>query len=83
MKTNLSKSQAEEKIKSFFQEDFSSEEMNKIKRLAMKFKISLRDYKKDFCKSCLSPLKGKIKITKTHKTTTCACGFKNKIKIKK
>ncbi len=83
MKTNLSKSQAEEKINLFFQKDFSSEEMRKIKRLAMKFKISLKSHKTKFCKSCLSPLKGKIRITKTHKTITCSCGFKNKIKIKK
>ena len=83
MKTSLNKTQAKEKIESFFQRlSFTPEEMRKIKRLAMKFKIPLKQYKKQFCKKCLSQLKGKIRITKTHKAIICDnCGFRNKFKI--
>jgi len=55
MKVNLSRTQAKEKIDSFFEkENFTAEEVKKIKRLAMKFKIRLGDNKKLFCKNCLS-----------------------------
>ncbi|MDP1695686.1 MAG: hypothetical protein Q8L29_02115 [archaeon] len=84
MKTALSKTQAKEKIDSFFQgESFTAEEVKKIKRLAMKFNIKLGAYRKLFCKKCLSKLKGKLRIAKTHKIVECAsCGYKNKIKIR-
>lgn len=84
MNPKISKSQAEEKINSFFQnKGFSQKQMKKIKRLAMKFKIKLCPYKKYFCKKCLSPLKGKIRITKTHKTIECSiCSYRNKFKYK-
>ena len=83
MKTSLSKTEAKEKIKLFFQKsDFNAEEVKKIKRLAMKFNIKLRDYRKLFCKKCLSKLKGKLRVTKTHKTVECAaCGYKNNVKL--
>jgi len=84
MKTTLSKTQATEKIKTFFkQPSFTPTELKKLKRLAMKFKIPLKPYKKLFCKKCLNPLKGKIRITKMHKTIICKnCQHKNKYKIK-
>lgn len=83
MKTNLSKTQVKEAIEKFFkQEDFTPEQLKKVKRIAMKFNIKLGDYRKAFCKKCLNPLKGKLTITKTHKTIACRnCGFKNKIRI--
>lgn len=79
----MSKSEAQEKIKSFFEkESFSSEEMKKIRRLAMKHKIRLKDHKKMFCNHCLSPLKGKIRVTATHKTIVCEfCKKPNRFKI--
>ena len=83
MKSNLSKQEAQEKIDEFFKRaSFTDEEMKKIKRLAMKFNIKLGDYRKKFCKKCLSQLKGKIRISKTHKTIICKiCYYKNKYRI--
>ncbi|MEK6878768.1 MAG: hypothetical protein AABY22_04135 [Nanoarchaeota archaeon] len=83
MKTKLSKSQAEQKIKDFFERSkFTSEEVKKTKRLVMKFNIKLKEYRKKFCKSCLSQLKGKTRITKTHKTIECEkCGYNNRFKM--
>ena len=83
MKTKLSKTEARIKIDNFFkQSDLDKEQLRKIRRLAMKFNIKLREHKKTFCKACKSPLKGQIRLTKTHKTITCnACNFRNKFKI--
>lgn len=83
MKSSLSKTEAKEKINSFFTKDsFTQEEMKKIKRLAMKYQIKLGTYRKRFCKNCLSQLKGKLSLTKTHKTITCErCEFRNKFKL--
>ena len=45
MKGNISKSEAKNKIDYFFKKDiFSSKEMKKINRLAMKYRISLKNY---------------------------------------
>ena len=83
MKTKLSKLQVEQKIKNLFEKaKFESEEVRKIIRLAMKLNIKLKHNRKNFCKSCLSQLKGKTRVTKTHKTVECEnCGYKNKFKI--
>ena len=83
MKSKLTKQQAQEKISQFFErESFTNSELIKIKRLAMKFKIKLKENRKKFCKKCLLPLKGKTRISKTHKTVICQnCGYKNKFKI--
>lgn len=83
MKTSLSKTEAREKIETFFKKkDFTAEEMKKIKRLAMKFRIRLCPSRKLFCKKCLSKLKGKTRITKTHKMVECSsCGYKNRFKL--
>lgn len=83
MKKTISKTEAKEKIDTFFTKDnFSPEELKKIKRLAMKFKIQLGDYRKSFCKKCLFPLKGSISINKTHKSIVCEnCGFITKYKL--
>ena len=49
MKTPLNKKQAIEKIDSFFKNsNFSPEELKKIKRLAMKYKIKLKEKRKLF-----------------------------------
>ena len=83
MKSRLSKTEAKEKIDSFFKRDkFTSEEMRKIKRLAMKYKIKLGNYRKLFCKKCLSKLNGKVKINRGYKTVEWAyCNYKNKFRI--
>ena len=83
MKKKISKSEAEEKIELFFKkESFTQKEIKKIKRLAMKFKIKLGEYRKKFCKKCLSRLKGKTRISKSHKTVECGkCKYKNKFRM--
>jgi RNase P subunit RPR2 len=83
MKTKLSKTEAQQKIFQFFQrENFSPEEVRKIKKLAMGFNIKLGNYRKKFCKKCCSKLKGKIRIMKTHKIVECEnCGYKNKFRL--
>ena len=83
MKKTVSKNESEKKIDEFFQrEDFSGEEVKKMKRFAMKFNIKLGRYKKLFCKKCLSKLEGKIKVGKKQKTVACKnCGFRNRIRL--
>jgi RNase P subunit RPR2 len=64
MKDKISKSESEEKIKKFFEnlESKSQKEIKKIKTLAMSKRISLKEFKKKFCKFCLNPYSGKEKI---------------------
>ncbi len=83
MKTKLNKTQVKEVIEKFFRnQDFTPEQLKKVKRIAMKFNIKLGDYRKSFCRKCLNPLSGKLSITKTHKTIVCRhCGFRNKLRI--
>lgn len=83
MKTKLSKTEARTKIENFFKnKDLEKEQLRKIRRLAMKFNIKLKEHRKTYCKACKSPLKGNIRLTKTHKTLICKeCGFRNKFKI--
>lgn len=83
MKSKLSKTEAQKEINEFFsRSNFTKEEVRKIKRLAMKYKLRLGKHRKLFCKSCLNKLKGKTRITKTHKITKCQiCGSYNKFKL--
>jgi RNase P subunit RPR2 len=82
MRGDINKTQAKEKIEQFFSKPFTPEQLKKIKRLAMKSNIKLGDKRKFFCKKCLSPLAGKLSITKTHKTVECKfCSFRNKVRI--
>lgn len=83
MNPKISKAEAFEKINNFFKKDgFSPNEIKKIKRLAMKFKIKLLPYKNKFCKSCLFPLKGRIRITRANKTIECShCNHRNKFRL--
>lgn len=83
MKKDLSKTKAKETVDSFFsKEDFSSKDVKKVKRLAMKYKITLGVQRKNFCKKCLSKLKGKTKITNNSKSIVCSsCGYKNKFAV--
>ena len=83
MKKLTSKSEAQLLIQEFFKKDeFSPIEVKKIKRLAMKYKIRLGNYRKEFCKKCLTKLNGKTRISKSYKSIECKnCGFTNKFKI--
>jgi RNase P subunit RPR2 len=85
MKIALSKTQAKERIDSFFKrEKFTAEEIKKIKRLAMNFKIRLKDHRKLFCRKCLSMLNGNTRIHGKYKTVKCnVCGCINKFKMNK
>ena len=84
MKTNLSRQQAQEEINNFFKkENYSSKEVRKVKKLAMKFNIKLREYKKNYCKKCYSKLKDKIKLNKYYKNIKCSsCGYENSFKLR-
>ena len=83
MKIDLSRAEVKQKIEEFFSKsDFKPEQLKKIKRIAMKFNIKLGEKRKFFCKKCLNPLSGKLRVSKTHKTIECKfCRFKNKVRI--
>ncbi len=82
MKRELNKTETKESIEKFFSKPFTPQQLKKIKRIAMKFNIKLRDKRKLFCKKCFNPLAGKLSITKTHKTVECKhCNYKNKVRI--
>ena len=84
MKSKLNRKEAQEEIKNFFdQKDLEAKYVKKIKRLAMKDHIRLKEYKKRFCKACLSDLKqGKVRITKIYKSVECGnCGERNRWKL--
>ena len=73
----LTKKEAEDEIKEFFQDikNKKTGEVKKIKRLAMKHNIKLKDKRKKFCKKCYS-IKLKVKKVKNKvKTIECEnCG---------
>ena len=83
MKTKLSRKEAKEKIEEFFgRENFAPEEALKIKKLAMKFNIKLKEKRKKFCKKCFSKIRGKIRVTKNYKNVVCGkCEFRNRFKV--
>jgi RNase P subunit RPR2 len=79
MKSKLSRSQIQNQIKDFFSDikNKSSQEIKKIKKLAMSKNIPLKEKRKLFCKKCLAPYSGKekIRINKGIKSTRCEnCG---------
>jgi RNase P subunit RPR2 len=80
MKKELSKVEAKKKISEFFLEikQKTPKEIKKIKRLAMKNRISLKEHKLLFCKKCLEPYASpKIRIKNKIKTIWCEnCGGK-------
>ena len=81
----ISKEDAKKKVKGFFSDikEKKASEVWKIKRIASKNKISLKDEKKLFCKKCLEPfISPKIRIRSGYKTITCEnCGNVKRIKI--
>ena len=83
---NLSKKDAEKRIVDLFLDiKKNQKEIKKIKSLAMNKKISLKKYKKFFCKKCLTPYSGneKIRIKNVMKSVECLkCNKINRWKIK-
>ena len=81
----LSKVEAKEVIDNYFSKSkLKVESTKKIKKLAMKYRISLKDQRKKFCKKCFNDLsKGKIRVSRTYKNVVCFnCRTKNRWKIK-
>lgn len=79
MKKNNSKTEAKEKIEEFFKEikNKNPKEIKKVKRLAMNFKIPLKEKRKLFCSECLIPFSGneKIRLKNGIKSISCEnCG---------
>lgn len=86
MKIKLSKTEAQKQIESFFSDvkNKTSNEVKKIKRLAMRYNIKLGEKRKLFCKKCYDPYKTfSIKIKNDSITITCGkCENKSRWKIK-
>jgi RNase P subunit RPR2 len=84
MKENISKQKAQKEIENFIKkEHFSKDELKKIKKIARRGKVKLKELRKRYCKKCESILKGKLRIKNQHKITECSrCKYKNKEKIK-
>lgn len=83
MKKKVSREEARRVLGNYFSGKIEKEKTRKMKRLAMRHRISLKDYRRKFCKKCLGDLKeGKIRITKNYKIVECKCGYKNRWKIK-
>jgi RNase P subunit RPR2 len=84
MKKELTRKEAEQKVKEFFEKErLDSKQTKKIKRIAMKYRIRLGEYKRRFCKKCFSDLRnGKTRISKGNKTVVCPkCNYFNRWKI--
>jgi RNase P subunit RPR2 len=85
LKKEISKTEARKRIESFFLNlnQKSSKKTKQIKNLAMRNKISLRGYKKLFCKKCLIPYSfPKIRIKNKMKIIGCRnCGFVSRYKF--
>jgi len=79
----MNKTEAQKSISEFFSRtNFSGDEVRKIRNIAMKYRIRFGEYRKLYCKKCLSKLSGKTRITKTHKTIVCdKCGTVNRFKL--
>ena len=87
MKSKISKTEAQEKIKDFFShiKHKSPEEVKKIKKLAMSHNIKLGDKRKLFCKKCLAPYgrDSSMNIKNGFISIDCGkCNFKNRWKFK-
>ena len=69
----MSKTEIKKIIEEYFSRDkLLTEETKKIRKIAMKNRIRLGEYRKRFCKKCFSDLRNaKVRLTKTHKIVTC------------
>lgn len=86
MKSKFSKTEAKKQIKEFFLDikNKTPKEIKKIKKLAMKHNIPLKEKRKLFCKKCLTPYKNpRIRIKNKIKSITCReCGYVARWRIK-
>lgn len=86
-KKKISSKEAREKIRVFFDnlDNRTPKEVKKIKRIAMKHNIKLRENRKKFCRKCLSIYRNpKIRIRKGIKNIECEnCGYISRWKLKK
>jgi len=88
MKKNLSKTEVRKQIKDFFASEEiknkSPREIKKIKRIAMRYNVQLKEFRKEFCKKCLAPYKdARIKIKNKMKIMTCGnCGYVSRWRLK-
>ena len=86
MKKTISKTEAKQQIEEFFEniKSKSPEEVQKIKKLAMKYKIPLKDKRKLFCKNCLNPHKNpSIRVKNDLIRINCGeCNYTSHWKIK-
>ena len=80
-----SKSETKKNIEDFFEniENKNPKEIRKIKRLAMNQKVSLKEFRKKFCKKCFSPFgNSKVRIRNNMKIIECEnCGHISRWKI--
>ncbi len=85
MSKKLSKTEAESKIKEFFSDikNKTPKQIKKIKRLAMRNNIQLKQLRKKFCKKCYSAYRNpKIRIKKKVKSVTCKnCDYVSRWRI--
>jgi RNase P subunit RPR2 len=85
-KKDVPRTEAKKKIDDFFKEinSKSSKQVRKIKRTAMRHRISLKENKKLFCKKCLKPYHlPKIRIKNKMKVVECeSCGKITRWKMK-
>jgi len=71
----MNKTQAEEKITDFFKEKQDKEDVKKIKKISMRYRIKLKDLRKKFCSKCFSMNLKFRKVGKMRKTVECSeCG---------
>ena len=82
----LSKTEAKQQIQEFFSkiEGETPKEIKKMKKLAMRHNIHLKELRKRFCKKCFAPYKNpKIRIKNKIKSMVCEnCGYVGRWKIK-
>lgn len=86
MKKKISKTEAKQQIEEFFEniKGKSPEDIKKIKKLAMKYKIPLKEKRKLFCSNCLSPHKNpSIRVKDGLIRINCGkCGHTSRWRIK-
>ena len=88
MKKLLSKSEASKEIEEFFKSEnlkkATAKEIKKIKRIAMKHNLQLKEKRKLFCKKCFNVYnKSKIRIKDKIKFIVCEnCGYVSRWKVK-
>ena len=86
MKSKLSKSEAKKEVEKFFIEikNKTPGEIKKMKRLAMKHNIPLKEKRKLFCKKCLVAYSGKekVRIKNNQKIIICSgCDYVGRWKL--